>query len=105
MYELRQYRIRKGKMKEWVRLFETEILPFQVSMGMVVCGSFTAPEDPTLFVWIRRFATAAQKKRLYDKVYGSEQWKSVISPKIGKLLDRSTIKVTELAPTAASVLA
>ena len=104
IYELRQYRIRKGRMREWVKLFEAEILPFQVAKGMVICGVFTAPEDPTLFVWIRRFSSAAQKKRLYDRVYGHEHWKTVLSPKIGKLLDRSTIKVTELSPTALSVL-
>jgi hypothetical protein len=105
IYELRQYRIRKGKMKEWVKLFEAEVLPFQLSKGMVVCGVFTAPSDPTLFVWIRRFRSAAQKKRLYDRVYGHEHWKNVLSPKIGKLLDRTTISVTELLPTSLSVLA
>jgi len=104
MYELRQYRIKKGKMKEWVKLMENEILPFQVSKGMVIAASFTAPEDPTLYVWLRRFTTEAQKKRLYDKVYGSDHWKNVISPKIGKLLDRSSIVVTKLVPTTASVL-
>jgi len=104
MYELRQYRIKKGKMKDWVRLMETEIIPFQVSKGMVIAGSFTAVEEATLYVWLRRFSTEAQRKRLYDKVYGTEHWKTVISPKIDKLLDRSSIIVTKLAPTAASVL-
>jgi hypothetical protein len=104
MYELRQYRIKKGKMKEWVKLMENEIIPFQVSKGMVIAASFTAPEDATLYVWLRRFTTEAQKKRLYDKVYGSEHWKTVISPKIDKVLDRSSIVVTNLLPTTASVL-
>lgn len=104
MYELRQYRIRKGKMKEWVRLMEKEIIPFQVSKGMVIAASFTAPEDATLYVWLRRFTTEAQRKRLYNKVYGSEQWKKGILPKIDKLLDSSSIIVTKLVPTSASVL-
>ncbi len=104
MYELRQYRIRKGKMKEWVKLMEEEIIPFQVSKGMVIAASFTAVEDATLYVWMRRFASEAQRARLYKRVYESDHWRNVLSPRIGKLLDRSTIKVTKLAPTAASVL-
>lgn len=104
MYELRQYRIRKGKMKEWARLMENEILPFQVTKGMVIAASFTAPEDPTLYVWLRRLPSEAQRKRLYDKVYGSGHWKKVILPKIDKLLDSFSIVVTKLVPTSASVL-
>ena len=104
MYELRQYRIKKGKMKEWVKLMETAIIPFQVSKGMVIAASFVVPEDPTLYVWLRRFATEAQRKRQYDAVYGSEHWKTVIAPRIDALMDRSRMLVTKLEPTAASVL-
>ena len=103
-YELRRYTIRKGRMKQWVKLMEAEIIPFQVSMGMVVSGSFTAEEDETLYVWLRRFAGEAECKRLYAKVYGSQHWKTVIAPKVDRLLDRSTIVVTRLVPTAQSVL-
>ncbi len=104
VYELRQYRIRKGKMKEWVKVMENDIIPFQVSKGMVVAGSFTAPEDPTLFVWIRRFRSEAHRARLYAKVYESDHWKTVIKPKVDRLMDRSAIVVTKLEPTPASVL-
>ena len=34
-YELRKYKIRRGKMNDWLRLMEGEIIPFQVSKGMV----------------------------------------------------------------------
>jgi len=104
MYELRQYRIKKGKMKEWVKLMESTIIPFQVSKGMVIVASFTAPEDPTLYVWLRRFSTAAQRKRQYDAVYASGHWKTNIAPRIDKLMDRARMVVTTLEPTAASVL-
>jgi len=39
-YELRQYHVRPGKMDEWVKIMEQEIIPFQVSKGMVITGSF-----------------------------------------------------------------
>ena len=41
LWELRQYHIRDGKKQEWVALMEREIIPFQVSKGMVILGSFT----------------------------------------------------------------
>ena len=39
-FELRIYKVKPGKMKEWVELMEKVILPFQVSKGMVIHGSF-----------------------------------------------------------------
>ena len=44
-YELRQYFVRPGKMNEWVKIMEEEIIPFQVSKGMVICGSFRGETD------------------------------------------------------------
>ncbi|ETX03349.1 MAG: hypothetical protein ETSY2_33750, partial [Candidatus Entotheonella gemina] len=39
-YELRQYRMRPGQRDNWVKCMEDEIIPFQVSKGMVIMGSF-----------------------------------------------------------------
>ncbi len=47
-YELRQYFVRPGKMNEWVKIMEEEIIPFQVSKGMVICGSFRGETDEFL---------------------------------------------------------
>ena len=38
-YELRQDRA-AWKMDERVKIMEEEMIPFQVSKGMVICGSF-----------------------------------------------------------------
>ena len=104
LYELRQYRIKKGKMKQWVKLFEEEIVPLQVSKGMVIAGSFTAVKDANLFVWLRRFANETDRTKLYAKVYESEQWKKVLVPKVDAVLDRSEIVMTLLSPTRRSIL-
>src|SRR3546814_9766364 len=52
-YELRQYHIRRGKMADWLKLMEEEIIPFQVSRGMVICGSFRGESDESVYVWLR----------------------------------------------------
>jgi hypothetical protein len=104
LYELRHYRIKNGKMKQWVKLFEEEIVPLQVSHGMVIAGSFTAVKEKNLFVWLRRFANETERTKLYAKVYESEQWKKVLQPKIDAVLSKSEIVMTLLTPTRKSIL-
>ena len=104
VYELREYRIRKGKMKQWLKLFEEEILPFQVERGMVIAGSFTAVKKPELFVWLRRFKNEAERVRLYKRVYETERWEKLIQPRVREVMDTSSIVVTQLTPTPKSVL-
>ncbi len=103
-YELRQYEIRPGKMEEWVRLFEEEIMPFQISKGMVITGAFVGENDPSIFVWLRRFENEEERARLYEAVYQSDTWKNEIGPKIGALMNREAMRVTRLTPTARSVI-
>ena len=67
-YELRQYKVRPGKMDEWVKIMEEEIIPFQVSKGMVICGSFRGETDPSVYVWLRRFESEAEREALYKAV-------------------------------------
>ena len=40
-FELRIYQVFPGKMIEWLELMEKIIIPFQVSKGMIIHGSFT----------------------------------------------------------------
>ena len=61
-FELRQYRIKDGRMNEWVEFMETEIIPYQVSKGMVVVGSFVAEEEEDLYIWIRRFENEEERE-------------------------------------------
>ena len=103
-YELRQYRIREGRMDDWVRLMEETIIPFQVKQGMVVAGSFRGEEDDTVYVWMRRFKDEAERELLYKKVYESDTWKNDISPQVGDMMVREEIQVTRLTPTPKSVL-
>ena len=103
-YELRHYRVLPGKMDEWVRCMEEEIIPFQVAHGMVIAGSFRGESDDQTYVWMRRFDSEEQREALYAPVYESDHWKDVIAPQVEELIERSTIEVKRLTPTPKSVL-
>jgi hypothetical protein len=104
LFELRQYRTKPGQRDKWVKFMEEVIIPFQVSKGMVILGSFVGEEEEDLYVWIRRFASEAERKQLYAAVYESDYWKNDVSPKIPDMLDREAIKVTRLEATPKSAM-
>jgi hypothetical protein len=103
-FELRQYRARPGKRAEWVEFMEGEIIPFQLSKGMSIFGSFVAEEEDDLYVWIRRFESESERKRLYKEVYESDEWKNVMGPRVKELLDTDKIVVTRLEATQISMM-
>jgi hypothetical protein len=103
-YELRQYKVRPGRLAEWVKIMEEEIIPFQVSKGIVICGSFAGETDETVYVWLRRFESEAEREALYKAVYDSDHWKTNIAPRVSDYLDRAAMVVTRIVPTAKSVL-
>ena len=103
-FEFRQYRTRPGQRGPWVEFMEKEIIPFQVSKGMVVVGSFIGQEEDDLYVWMRRFDSEEERERLYQAVYDSDEWKDYYLPEVEKMLYRDRIVVTRIEPTAKSVL-
>lgn len=103
-FELRQYRVKDGQRDRWVKLMEEKIIPFQISKGMVVIGSFVGQEKDDLYVWMRRFASEEERERLYHAVYESDYWQNEIAPQVGEMLDREKTIVTRLEPTPKSVI-
>ena len=79
------------------------IIPFQQSKGMAVLASFVNDAEDT-YVWIRRFASEAEKESLYAAVYQSDYWLNELSPLVGDLIDREGIEVTILKATPRSVM-
>lgn len=103
-YEFRQYTIKDGRRDDWVKYMEETIIPFQVSKGMVVLGSFVDEENPDIYYWMRRFDSEEERKQLYAAVYESREWKQDIAPKTNDMLDRSKIVVKRIVPTGRSVV-
>ena len=104
-YELRQYKVKPGKMDEWVKIMETEIIPFQVAKGMVICGSFRGETDESCYVWIRRFESETQREALYKAVYETDYRKNEMSPRVPNYLIREENVVQRIVPTPKSTVA
>jgi hypothetical protein len=103
-FELRIYKTLPGKMKEWLNFMEGSIIPFQISKGMVIHGSFTAEEDAETYIWIRRFKSEKDREILYKNVYESDEWVNNMAGKVGELIDRSATVVHRLKSTDLSVM-
>lgn len=103
-FELRQYRTKPGQRENWVKFMEEKIIPFQISQGIVVLGSFIGQEEDDLFVWIRRFESEEERQLLYQTVYESDYWKNEISPHVPNMIDRERSVITRLQATHKSVL-
>jgi hypothetical protein len=103
-FELREYRTFPGQRENWVRFMEEEIIPFQVSQGMVIAGSFVGQEEDDLYVWIRRFENDEERQRLYDAVYQSDHWKTNIAPRIPEMMDRTRMVVRRIEATPQSLM-
>jgi hypothetical protein len=104
LFELRIYRTRPGQRASWVKFFEEELVPYALSKGVVVVGSFTGEQDEDQFVWIRRLDSEEDRVRAYAAVYDSDHWKNTLSPQVWELIDREQIQVIRLQPTPKSVL-
>ena len=104
LFELRQYRCRPGKRDEFVRYMDETLIPFQVSMGVVVVGSFIDEEDPEGYVWIRRFASEQERELVYEKIYTSDRWNTEILPAVAEMVYREKSVISRLNPTPRSVI-
>ena len=101
-FEMRQYKVKPGKADEWVKIMEEEIIPFQVSKGMVILGSFRGETDDSIYFWIRRFESEEQRAAQYKEVYESDYWKTRIAPRVPDILDRSAMVISRVVATPRS---
>ncbi len=104
IFELRQYRMKPGQREAWVKFMDEVIIPYQVSKGMVVVGSFVGEQEEDLYVWIRRFESEEERTRLYKVFYESDFWQNEVSPQVGEMIDREKTIVTRLKATPKSMI-
>lgn len=74
--ELRQYTLHPGRRDELITLFEREFMESQVACGMRLLGQFHDLDDADRFVWLRGFASMAERAQALGDFYGGSIWKA-----------------------------
>ncbi len=101
-FEFRQYKMDPAKRARFAELMDTVVIPFQVSKGMVVVGAWVDEEDPSLYYWMRRFESEAERAKLYEAVYQSDGWLNEVKPQLGDTVQEIVVKRIE--PSARSII-
>lgn len=104
LFELRQYKVRDGKMAKWLELMEGEIIPYVISKGVAVTASFCAEDDDTKYFWIRRFKDEDDRIQRNAELNESEYWQTVFKPRIRELLVVEEAVINRIVPTRVSLM-
>lgn len=104
LFELRRYEVAPGRRDEWEKLMQSTVAPYMASKGMVIVGMFLEEHTDDGYIWIRRFDNEEHRRTLYEAVYESAHWKSVISPMITGMTVVDKMTVTRMRPAAGSVV-
>ncbi len=75
LFELRCYRTQPGRRDDLIRMFETHFCPAYEAGGATILASWTVPQNPNLWIWIRAFASGAQRRRALERFYGGAVWR------------------------------
>jgi len=97
-YEIRTEHARTGAGPELARYLDETVIPLHQELGMQVVGAFTAIDDPDTFVWIRRFADAADREHILDAVHRDPRCDAMIKT-VAALTDGPAATL-RLQPTA-----
>lgn len=81
-------------MDAWLQLMQEEI----------ITGSFRGETDNSVYIWMRRFETEAEREQQYKAVYESDRWKNELTDRVGELINRETRHVQRIVPTKLSIL-
>ncbi len=104
IFELRQYRIFPGQLDRWVEWMDTTAIPFLESIGMTVVGSWSVSETNS-YIWIRRFESESEQKRLTALQYENETGVKEMRPIINEMLDREAgLVITEMEASPVSAI-
>ena len=75
IFELRRYRLLPGRREALIRLFDSEFIESQETLGMRVEGEFRDLDDPDCFVWVRSFENMEARTEALASFYGGPVWK------------------------------
>lgn len=101
IHELRTYTINEGKMGEWLRVFEKDLIPLHKAHRIPILAAWQNTDSPNEFVWLRSFQDSEHQKSARAALYGSDAWKAM-QDRVRALIAK--VEQRNVAPTAFSPL-
>jgi hypothetical protein len=100
--ELRNYLIRPGRTRDFIRYFEEHFLFSQRDEGMCPLGQFEVVGEPDRFVWLRGFEDMGTRVRGLSGFYGGAFWQARRGEANAMILAHENVHLLRpLAPLAA----
>ena len=95
LIEMRTYRLKAGRRKEFLDVFRAKTVPAHHAIGMKVIGPFLSVDDPDVFFWMRVFPDARAREPMRAAFYEGSLWKEELEAQLLPLLETYDVVLVE----------
>jgi hypothetical protein len=93
--EMRTYRMKPGRRKEFLEVFRTRSVPAHMEIGMKILGPFLSVEDPDVFFFMRGFPDLPSREPMKARFYEGELWKRELEHVLMPMIDRYEVVLVD----------
>lgn len=93
--EMRTYKIKPGKLTEFLEIFESKSIPAHKEIGMKILGPFLSIEDADTFFFMRAFPTLESRDPMKAKFYEGEPWKRELEQKLMPMIEKFDVVLVD----------
>jgi hypothetical protein len=93
--EVRTYKIKPGRRKEFLGLFDAQAVPTQRTLGIKILGPLIDIENPDTFVFLRGFPTLEARDEMKAAFYEGHKWKNELEAIAMPMIDSYAVILTE----------
>lgn len=86
--EMRTYKTKPGKRKEFLEIFRSRSVPAHAEIGMKILGPFLSIDDPDVFFFMRGFPDLPSREPMKAKFYEGALWKSELESLLMPMLEK-----------------
>jgi heme-degrading monooxygenase HmoA len=93
--EMRTYKTKPGKRKEFIQTFRSKSIPAHQEIGMKILGPFSSIEDPDTFFFMRGFPDLQSREPMKAKFYEGELWKRELENVLMPILEKYEVVLVD----------
>jgi hypothetical protein len=93
--EMRTYKTKPGKRRQFVEIFRSKSIPAHVEIGMKILGPFVSIEDPDTFFFMRGFPDLPSREPMKAKFYEGGLWKGELEKILLPMLEKYEVVLVE----------